>query len=323
MSHSPRLAAATPPRLPTASTRAEKPRSASAPDHHIERDVVAAHDDEVGRARGAADQRDLRRAAGIERGGQRVDLDEAVGLREAGHRAGALAGRERDRAVARPRPATTSTNSLRPSSEAMRTGTSRRRRSRAASGGRPARARITGATKAWKVKIAEVGKPGSTTIGLSPTTREAQRLAGLERDAMHQNAGRAEPRHDRVRQIAGAFRGAAGQHDHVACARARRARPFPAPPRRRERRRTRTGSPPASRHRGGDDRAVAVVDAGRRQRLARRAPVRRRSRAPRPSAAAPRRPRASPQAASMPISREPMRAPRRSNVSPRAMSEPA
>ena len=35
----------------------------------------------------------------------------------------------------------------------------------AASGGRPALARITGATNAWNVKIAEVGKPGSTTIG--------------------------------------------------------------------------------------------------------------------------------------------------------------
>ena len=62
-------------------------------------------------------------AAGVERGGQRVDRDETVGLREARHRAGALAGRKRDRARPRPRTSATSTNSLRPSSEAMRTGT--------------------------------------------------------------------------------------------------------------------------------------------------------------------------------------------------------
>ena len=49
----------------------------------------------------------------------------------------------------------------------------------AASGGSPARARITGATKAWKVKIAEVGKPGSTTIGLSPITPRQSGLPGL------------------------------------------------------------------------------------------------------------------------------------------------
>ena len=88
----------------------------------------------------------------------------------------------------------------------------------AASGGRPALARITGATKAWNVKIAEVGNPGSTTMGLPSRDREAERLAGLERDAMHEHAGRAEPRHDAMREIARALRGAAREHDHVAIA---------------------------------------------------------------------------------------------------------
>ena len=65
---------------------------------------------------------------------------------------------------------------------------------------------MTGATKAWKVKIAEVGKPGSTTIGLSADDAEAKRLARLERDAMHQNSRLAQSRDDAVRQISGAFR---------------------------------------------------------------------------------------------------------------------
>ena len=72
----------------------------------------------------------------------------------------------------------TSRNSLRPNSEATRTGTVAVKVS-AASGGRPARARITGATKAWKVKIAEVGKPGSTTTGLPPATARQSGLPGL------------------------------------------------------------------------------------------------------------------------------------------------
>ena len=72
----------------------------------------------------------------------------------------------------------TSTNSLRPISEAMRSGT-RASSVSAASGGRPARARITGATKAWKVKIAEVGKPGSTAIGLRSATARHKGLPGL------------------------------------------------------------------------------------------------------------------------------------------------
>src|SRR5262245_60917394 len=52
----------------------------------------------------------------------------------------------------------TRTNSLRPSSEAMRTGTAASMLWVACV--RPVRARIAGATKAWKVKIAEVGNPG-------------------------------------------------------------------------------------------------------------------------------------------------------------------
>ncbi len=60
----------------------------------------------------------------------------------------------------------------------MRTGTSASTL-RDASGGKPALARITGATKAWKVKIAEVGNPGSTTSGLPSATARQSGLPGL------------------------------------------------------------------------------------------------------------------------------------------------
>ena len=51
---------------------------------------------------------------------------------------------------------------------------------------------------------------------LAVDDRETERLAGLQRHAMHQDAGLAQPRHHAVRQIAGALRGAARQHHHVA-----------------------------------------------------------------------------------------------------------
>ncbi len=160
----------------------------------------------------------------------------------------------------------TSTNSSRPSSEAMRTGT-RAVTVRAASGGSPARARITGATKAWKVKIAEVGNPGSTMSGLSPIDREAKRLARFERHAVHEDARRAEPRHDAMRQIARALRRAAGEHDHVAGIERGAHGKFE---------RDLFVGKRAERHRlaacfddrGGNDRAVAVIDAGRLERPA-------------------------------------------------------
>ena len=72
----------------------------------------------------------------------------------------------------------TRTNSLRPSSDGSRTGTVASS-VRSDSGSRPARARITGATNAWKVKIAEVGNPGSTTTGLLLTTARHSGLPGL------------------------------------------------------------------------------------------------------------------------------------------------
>src|ERR1700716_3002205 len=133
----------------------------------------------------------------------------------------------------------TRTNSLRPSSEAMRIGTSASM-VRAASGGRPARARITGAT---------------------------DRLARLERDAMDENLS--ELRHDAVREIARALRGAAREHDDVADLERRAHGKF-------ERHlivgKGAEGNRFAARfhNRRGDDGAVAVVDPCRRERATRR-----------------------------------------------------
>ena len=162
-SHSPRSAAATPPRLPTAMMRAAKAVPGERPEHDVERDVVAAHDDEIGQAP-AADERDARAAAGVERGASAsisrnpsaweklVTAPEPLAVGNAtgpGRLAPAPPGRTPcGRARRRSAPARAASIVC------------------AASGARPARARITGATKAWKVKIAEVGNPGSTTSGL-------------------------------------------------------------------------------------------------------------------------------------------------------------
>ena len=70
------------------------------------------------------------------------------------------------------------TNSVRPSSEAIRTGT---RASTLASerGGRPAIRRSTGTIMSWKVNIAEVGNPGRITTGLPSQTARHSGLPGF------------------------------------------------------------------------------------------------------------------------------------------------
>ena len=165
-----------------------------------------------------------------------------------------------------PATSATSTNSLRPSSEAMRTGT-RASTVRAASGGSPARARMTGATKAWKVKIAEVGKPGSTTSGLPPITARHNGLPGLSATPCTRMPG--VPSRDTTRwdRSPAPFEVPPDEHHHVAGIE-RRAH--------RELERDLVVGKRAERHRlaagfgdgGRDDGAVAVVDAGRLERPA-------------------------------------------------------
>jgi len=67
--------------------------------HDIQRNIVTAHNDKIGRALGFPDQRDFNLAVGIERGGERIDGKESIRLRERRHRARALSGRECDKAV--------------------------------------------------------------------------------------------------------------------------------------------------------------------------------------------------------------------------------
>src|SRR2546423_8710776 len=68
-------------------------------DDDIERDVVTAHDDEIGHLDGATDQGDTRATIGIERGRERIDFEKAVRLRKAGHRARGLGGWKSERAI--------------------------------------------------------------------------------------------------------------------------------------------------------------------------------------------------------------------------------
>ena len=171
--------------------------------------------------------------------------------------------------------------------------------------------------------MAEVGKPGSTTTRLAADDREAKRLAGLQRDAMDDDAGLAEPRRRpgsesrprpwRCRRTAARDRPG----------RALRAATLPARPRRPGQMPSGTGSPPCSSTAAREDGGVGVVDRARadRRRLARRS--RRRWRARRRAAGA--RPRPG-DARPPPACRSRARSGAcraRSTVSPRARSLPA
>ena len=112
---------------------------------HVECYVMAAHDHQVWRASGTANERHARNAVGFEDRCKRIDFEEAIRLRETGDRPGALSNRKCDRPPI--------TLDQRYKHElfaaefgATRTGT-RALIVSAASGGRPARARMIGATK--------------------------------------------------------------------------------------------------------------------------------------------------------------------------------
>ena len=288
-------------------------------DHDIERDIVAAHDDEVRRALGFADQSDVGAGAGIERRGQRIDRQKPVGLRKGGDRARAFAGGERDRAVV--------AGDERDQHEflAAKLGGDPHRQPRGDGFRRFGRKPGAGADDRRDEGVKGENRRGRKARQhdqrLVADHRKAQRLARLERHAVHQNARRAELRHDAMRQVARALRGAARKHDDVAAIERVAHRQFERQLIVRQR---------AERHwlaarlddRGGKDGAVAVIDAAGRSGFpgsTSSSPVESTAtRGRRTTSAA-----ANPQAASMPISREPIGVPRRSKVSPRAMSEPA
>ena len=80
---------------------------------------------------------------------------------------------------------------------------------------RPASRRITGATNSWKVKIAEVGKPGKHHHRAPACRGEADRLARLERHAMRDDAGIVEFGDNAIRHIARALAGSTRQQHDV------------------------------------------------------------------------------------------------------------
>ena len=116
------------------------------------------------------------------------------------------------------------------------------------------------------MKIADVGNPGQDHDGLAVGHRKADGLAGLERHAVRDDAGIAEPFDDTVRKIAGAL-GRASREDHEIAFEAARER---------ARQRALVVGNDAEMHggaaklldRGADDRGVGVVDGARAQRIA-------------------------------------------------------
>ena len=143
-------------------------------------------------------------AAGRHLIGQRIDPQETVGLRKGRDRAGALAGRDRRSSHPTPSTSDTMTNSVRPSSEAIRTGTLARdlgigtRRQ----AGHPPQHRhdhvVEGEHRRGR-------KSRQDDDRLAVADRKTQRLARLQRDAMGDDAGLAEPRDDAVGDVARAF----------------------------------------------------------------------------------------------------------------------
>ena len=155
-----------------------KPAVGERPDYDIERDIVAAHDDEIGRADVVADHRHVgRRYRHRARRRAHRSPETRRPARTPSPRPN-LCWSETRSGRRRRRPSETNTNSSRPSSEAIRTGTRAvdgfaqpRRTSRASADQR--RDEIV------KVNIAEVGNPGSTISGLSPIAASNSGLPGF------------------------------------------------------------------------------------------------------------------------------------------------
>ena len=131
----------------------------------------------------------------------------------------------------------TRTNSSRPSSEAIRTGT-RAVTVRAALRRKPRPRADHRSDEGMEREDGGGRKARQHDERLVTDHREAKRLARFQRHAMDEDAGLAELRHNAMRQIACALRCAARQHDHVAGIRARCAWQSLAQPLHQETRRT-------------------------------------------------------------------------------------
>ena len=151
----------------------------------VERDAMAAGDHEVGRAR-LPDARDLRARAGIDRGAQRVDFEETVGLRERGNRPGTFADRKRDRPL-RARDQRDQHELL-----AAELGGNAHRHGRIDLHGRFRRQARLGADHRRHKGVEREDRRGRKARQhhdrLALRDREAERLSRLERDAVHDHA---------------------------------------------------------------------------------------------------------------------------------------
>ena len=231
----------------------------------IEPGAVAADDDEIGHAHMRREQRDLGLRIGRHLIGERIDLQKAVGLGKGRDGARPLAGRVGNQAV----------------------GALDQRHhdefGAAEFGGDPHRhargnfcivarrqARHSAQDRHDHVVEGEHRRGRKSRQDhhrLAVADGETQRLARLQRDAVRNDAGLAEPRDDAMGDVARALRRAAGEHQHVALDKrvAHRGfkRGFIVGDRTEE---TRLAA--IFRDRGGDDRTVGVVDRSRPQRHA-------------------------------------------------------
>ena len=235
-------------------------------EHRIQPDAVAADDDEVRRSRRAADQPHADRRAGLRPRIQRRDGEEPIRLGEGGHAARALAEREGAQPALR---------RLRQRDHDVFGAAQFAGR---AHGQRRGHLRLLPRRQAGQRADHRHHEfvEGEDSAGREarqhhqrhpPHGREAQRLARLERHAVHDHARRAQTREDAVRHIPRALAGAARHHDQVGALQRIAHRRF-------ERRFL--VAEDAHRHRhtavlghgGAEDRGVAVGDAARRQRRA-------------------------------------------------------
>ena len=180
----------------------------------IEPGAVAADDDEIRHPHMRREQRHLGLAAGRHLVGQRIDPQKPVGLREGGDRTGALARRVRDQ------PVRSFDQRHHDEFGAPEFGGDPHRHARIDLGvGTRRQARHPPQHRHDHVVKGEHRrgrKSRQDDHRLAVAYRKAQRLAGLERDAVRNDAGLAEPADDAMGYVARAFRRAARQHQHVA-----------------------------------------------------------------------------------------------------------
>ena len=240
-------------------------------DHGVEADILTSGENEIRDMQALADQLDGLVRSGVRRIRKRIDLEEPVGLRECRYRTGPAAQRKRDE-----------------------TGIALAERHHhifgaAEFGGHADRQsgldqifagrRQTGhgaderRGKGMECKNGGGRKARQHDHRFSSRDGETDRLAGFQRNAVHDDPGFAEPRQDAVRDIARAFRRAARHDDEIglgdgACDSVGENRLIVAHDAEQDR------LAAVLAHRGRGNRGIGIVDCARPKRGSREAPVR-------------------------------------------------